>query len=90
MGHLTRTPTSNEPEPRLPKDNPWGTTDDVFHLLNMSAVRCCCCQCVVGISHVTIIENHAFCPDHAESECQTDTFNHHYNVSEFIKCNPLT
>ena len=88
MGHLTRKPTSNDPEPSLPKDNPWGTDDDVFHLLNMSAIRCCHCRRVVSKRHVTVVDGrHVFCPDHIECGCEICD---HYNVTEFLQHNSLT
>ena len=90
MGHLTRTPTSNEPEAHLLEGNPCGTSDDFFHLLHKSAVRCCDCGCVVSTKYVTVTGDHVFCPDHKASVCETGDRNHHHNVSEFIKHNNLS
>jgi len=90
MGYLSRTPTSNEPKTPLLRDNPWGTGDDVFNLLNKSAVRCCYCNRVVSKGHITVVSSHVFCPDHKEDGCRTGDVNHHLNVWDFIEHNDMT
>ena len=84
MGYRTRKPTPNEPE--VPRSNPWGTSDDIFHLLNMSAVCCCHCSCVVSLAHVKVVGKHVFCPDHTELECKQKG---HANAYDFIEHNNL-
>ena len=90
MGHLSRKPTSNESEVSIPKGNQWGTVDDFFHLIDKTAIRCCHCQCVISKKHVTIVDDHAFCPDHKKPGCKTEDNRHHFNVTEFIEHNNLS
>lgn len=92
MGFGSRLPTSNDP-PENPNPNPWGIhheiDDDFAALLGRRAVRCCHCQCVVSKKYVTIVEKHAFCPDHKGCKCKTDNPNHYFNVSQFVEHNKL-
>jgi len=91
MTYGSRKPTSDIPEEDPPENNPWGTEDDFFHLLNLSAVRCCHCRCVVGKEHVTVVDGHVFCPDHKESDCTTCDKRsvYRFNVRRFIEHNNL-
>lgn len=89
MGYGTRTPDSNDPPQTIPEDNPWGTDDDFFHLLNKTAIRCCHCQIVVGKKHATVVNGHVFCPNHKASGCKicSKSINHQFNVKDFIEHN---
>jgi len=92
MAYGSRTPESNRPEAEVSENNPWGTTDDFFHLLNKSAIRCCHCQKVVAKEHITVIDGHVFCPDDKDSVCTTCTqgdHRHSFNVTDFIEHNNL-
>ncbi len=86
-------------------ENPWSPERDGFEetgaLIRFEAIACCGCQRVIAARHITVKQNHAFCPDCVQGGklCSMNshhpksgehTLTHTQNITMFVEHNGAT